>query len=208
MTLSQIESGWSCTYKIETHNGAPGFNVNSEIDPETTATGGYLGVVWVEYDLEHLVTDERFKEWPGFETTTKNVACESNCAQGFMPPRLAIDEDGHAETTDSGDILMEMQAQRLIYEKYQCEADIANTYNAAIVEDPSGESSIEYLDLPVLPDVYSGNHFHNTGSLGGYGSVTSGDYDVEVGTSSGYKSYGAMGQGTLDNLSVNLDTSD
>jgi len=206
LTLTQIEAGWSCTYKIETHNGAPGFNINSEIEKERT--GGDLMVVWVEYNLEHLRTDERFGEWPSFETTTKELVCESNCAQGFLPPRVSVDEDNNAMNIGSDDILVEMQMQRLINERYLVEAGIVNQYNSAIVEDPTGESTAEYLDLPRLPADYEGNHFHNTGNLGGYGHRTSGMYEVMVGEASGYKPYGSMGQGSMDNLNIDLDTSD
>lgn len=83
-----------------------------------------------------------------------------------------------------------------------------NQFNSAIVEDPSGETGTDYLDMPELPNEYSGFHFFNTGSLGGYGSRTSGHYDVAVGESSGYKPFGAMGQGHMDNLSIDLDTRD
>lgn len=95
--------------------------MNSEIDPSVGTEEKELTIVWVEYDLDQLTTDERFMGWPHFGTTTKQLDCESNCAQGMLPPRTAIDMDG-AYNMDAAEILVAMQGQRLINQRYVAEA--------------------------------------------------------------------------------------
>ena len=47
--------------------------------------------------------------------------------------------------------------------------------------------------------------FSNTTSLGGYGDTSSGPYVHETAAKSGYKPFGAAGQGPANNYSVALD---
>ena len=47
--------------------------------------------------------------------------------------------------------------------------------------------------------------FSNTSSLGGYGETSSGMYSVLTGTKSGYKPFGAAGQGAANNYSIAFD---
>ena len=58
--------------------------------------------------------------------------------------------------------------------------------------------------MPSLPSNFSGFDFRNTSNIGGYGFPTSGTYNVEE---SGYKPFGALGQGDDSNLGVDLDVS-
>jgi len=49
--------------------------------------------------------------------------------------------------------------------------------------------------------------FSNTSSLGGYGDTSSGMYTHLTGTKSGYKPFGAAGQGAATNYSIAFDQS-
>jgi len=60
---------------------------------------------------------------------------------------------------------------------------------------------------PPVPRAYDGVFFENTTADRGWGKPTFGKYDVEQGTWSGYKPFGALGQGLDVNLGVSLDTS-
>jgi len=56
---------------------------------------------------------------------------------------------------------------------------------------------------------YDGYTFENTNSEAGYGTMTSGTYHNQLtGDSSGYKPWGALGQGSSKNKSVRLTTTD
>jgi hypothetical protein len=65
------------------------------------------------------------------------------------------------------------------------------------------------MELPMRPEEYSGDSFSHTMTKGGWGEMTSGWYDIVPNFHpSGYKSWGTIGQGAADNMSVAFDTDD
>lgn len=67
----------------------------------------------------------------------------------------------------------------------------------------ASSSSLEKRDIP-RPLPYDGISFENTIPSGGYGQPSYGLYDIYTGEESGYKPFGAMGQGMDNDLSVKL----
>jgi len=68
--------------------------------------------------------------------------------------------------------------------------------------------SVDVYPKPIRPEDFSGETFATSQSLGGYGSTSSGMYTVETSTKSGYKPFGAAGQGAAANYSIAFDESD
>jgi len=60
------------------------------------------------------------------------------------------------------------------------------------------------MEMPAAPNSHSGYDFDNTQNIGGYGSITSGYYETNGQRKSGYKPFGALGQGANPQMSVSL----
>lgn len=84
--------------------------------------------------------------------------------------------------------------------------DIATQFNKQNEADIFNENTME---LPPRPSEYDGLTFKNTLTMGGWGQLTSGMYTIKGGFErSGYKAWGANGQGELIDRNVAWDTSD
>jgi len=101
-----------------------------------------------------------------------------------------------------------MNLKRKEFENWQMTYEMNEFYNKGSTQ--IGDLLVEYLidtKAMVLPTPYSGLTFQNTGPKGGYGSVTSSMYIMELGDPSGYKPFGSIGQGEATDLGVAYDTS-
>lgn len=184
---------------------------------------------WVEYDLDKIVLDEDYGIWPPMGTQATAYDCGANCGQGTLAMRYQkydatgeVNNDG--AKISSNEILDLLQAKRRDFEVYNQQVKVVNNFNerlsstanldyfewaAEIAATGSTENTAsKILTMPRRPEAYSGMSFETTMSKGGFGEVTSGMYEVTTGVESGYKPYGALGQGPDPDMAVTLDHSD
>jgi hypothetical protein len=84
-------------------------------------------------------------------------------------------------------------------------ADTVNMINAAMTEQ---DWFAEAIEMPAAPAAFSGYDFANTSNIGGYGAITSGRYETNAQRKSGFKPFGALGQGEAKERSVSLHNSE
>jgi len=96
-------------------------------------------------------------------------------------------------------LLHELNEKRLEIAAYQNNFNMISSYNVEYDEN---------MPLPEAPEPYDGETFMSTAHNGGYGQVSGGMYDIYSSEASGYKPFGAIGQGMATDKSVALDTSD
>jgi hypothetical protein len=207
----------SCSYQVIASEGAPGFNMKSY------AEEGRLMMSWVEYDLDKIVMDEVYGTWPPMNTNAAAYNCGANCAQGTLAMRYR-DDAGYWTKISSDEILKLLNDKQRDFELYLQKAKVVNDFNERLpssanmdlfewmgemaVTGTTETSSSMMMTMPNRPEAYSGVSFETTLAKGGFGEVTSGMYNVITGVESGYKPYGALGQGPRDDMSVALDHSD
>jgi len=161
---------------------------------------------WVEYDALHLTVNNEYGTWPPAHTTVHMAECGDNCVQGSLHPRARLSHEGVLTDMPSEEILTNFRLFNLEVEQYQVMSDIANKFNRQNQADIFNENTME---LPARPEAYSGDSFTNTISTGGWGTMTTGMYDIKGGFArSGYKSWGANGQGEAIDKNVAFDTVD
>lgn len=109
-----------------------------------------------------------------------------------------------------------MDAKRAEYAAYLISANAVRDFNKSLITPSifdvilSGKKATDPKTMPARPTSYLGDTFVGTGateSQGGYGVKTSGMYSVKATTASGYKPFGALGQGTSTDMAIALDTS-
>jgi len=211
-----------CTYKIHATTGAPGFNIKSDIasnkrfienkdfsggDAEEYARNiAQMYASWVEYDILHLSTNNEFGTWPPRFETNYASECGDNCVQGMLHPRAQMDHEAVVHEIPAQDILSHFDHHKMKVEHYKVMSEIADKFNSRNQGDIFNDATME---MPARPEEYDGVTFDNTFSKGGYGEVTSGMYDIKGNYArSGYKSWGALGQGENDSLNVAFDNGD
>jgi len=59
---AMLTQDYSCTYKITTTSGAPGFTIN------TAAAAGKILVGWVEYGMDEVTGFTNTSTWPALNT--------------------------------------------------------------------------------------------------------------------------------------------
>lgn len=158
---------------------------------------------WVEYDILHLEANNDYGSWPPRYSTNFQSECGDNCVQGMLHPRAMRERDGTLVEIPAQNILAEFDKHRLEVEHYLVLSQVADTFNDRNQGDIFNSAQME---LPERPEEFHGHTFENTLSKGGYGAVTSGMYDIKANYArSGYKSWGAIGQGENDSLNVAFD---
>jgi len=193
------------------------------------AEQGRIAMSWVEYDLDKIILDEEYGMWPPMSTTAQSYNCGANCAQGTLAMRYKeFDATGLNDNRDakisSDEILQLLQDKKRDFEIYNQKVKVVNNFNERLsstsnldvfewAAEMSATGSMEntaskILTMPRRPEAYSGLSFETTMAKGGFGEVTSGMYEVTTGVESGYKPYGALGQGPNPDMAVTLDHSD
>ena len=196
--LVNLDSHHVCTYKIDASTGAPGFNFYQNFGGQKWEEERII-VSWVEYDLSNVAMTLEYGAWPVPATQIYELKCGSNCAQGALPPRAVVDENGHSMQYDSERLLNDLDEQIHLYNIYNTRVEIIREFNANVPNED------DKLAMPSLPAEYTGYTFEESSNLGGFGHPTSGMYDTHEQDWSGFKPYGAFGQGERDDLSVSLD---
>lgn len=196
--LTNMDSHHVCTYKIETHSGAPGFNYYQSFGGQLHEEKRII-VSWVEYDLHHVAMSLDYGPWPVPSTETYKLECGSNCAQGSLAPRAVIDDDGHAMQYDSERMINDIADHIHEINVYNTQVKNIQEINANLPQDS------EQIELPVAPEPYDGYTFGSSSNLGGFGYPTSGAYNVTDDKWMGYKPYGANGQGSRNDLGVTFE---
>jgi len=196
--LRNLDSHHVCTYKIEAHTGAPGFNYYQNFGGQKYEDERLI-VSWIEYDLHNVAMDLDFGPWPVPTTQIYHLECGSNCAQGSLAPRAVIDDEGNSMQYDSERILNDMSEHIHEVNLFNTRVSNIRDINANLPDDA------DQLPLPPTPEDYDGYTFEMSSNLGGFGHPTAGMYHVDDRTWSGYKPFGANGQGERDDLSVSMD---
>jgi len=70
---AMLTKEYSCTYKIISSTGAPGFKITS------AAAAGQILVGWVEYEVNNIDPFTTGSTWPALTQTTFFLECGSNC---------------------------------------------------------------------------------------------------------------------------------
>lgn len=197
---------------MSSDNGAPGFNLESSLEDLTNQSGfgtagvPKLAVSYIEYDLD-LIEAFLDSSWPSNTMDAILGECAfSACRHGALYARKLPGTD---RSIPASEIMLQIQAKEMENELYYLRQQAVNDYNAAYAggsfEDAvfGGEDAL-LRDVPI-PTLYDGPSLANTESMGGYGFPTFGDYHVHNKKWSGYKSFGVLGQGSRDDLSMSVD---
>ena len=153
--------------------------------------------------------------WPALNTAASEVDCGSNCVQGELIARTKT-VSGVVQNVNAYSILQQLQAARAAYNEYTIRATAVLTFNGSLIT-PSifdvlffNKKGAEAQVMPSRPTAYAGDTFVGTGATGnqgGYGKKTTGMLSIPTtNTLAGYKPFGALGQGSANNLNVDLDT--
>lgn len=195
-----------CTYKISSDDGAPGFNLESTLTRKEDGTDYKMAVSWIEFDLD-LIEAFLDSTWPSNTMDAVHSECaQSACRHGSLFARKLPGTD---RSIPASEIMLQIQAKEMENELYYLKQRAVNDFNAANAggsfEDVvfGGEDGL-LRDIPI-PTLYSGPSLDNTESMGGFGFPTFGDYDVHNQKWSGFKSFGVLGQGERDDLSMSID---
>jgi hypothetical protein len=220
--ITDMQAELSCSYKLETTSGAPGFNfdmsdwthnsyavfapgsrpeVASPQVQESHVDTAAFEVYWTEYDYFHADLWSN-TTWPTPDLETVNIHCH-DCAPGSLMLR-ALGQGANSETINANHILLELNEKRREIEAYQKRVEQIQTYNDNIAPGLLGVP----LLMPVAPEEFDDASFENTYNIGGYGAPTSGNYHLYHTKKSGFKPYGALGAGQDNNLGVRDHTTD
>jgi hypothetical protein len=198
-----------CNYKISSDTGAPGFNLESNLDGiySNVAEDEYkIALSWIEYDLD-LIEAYLDSTWPANTMDAIQEECShSACRHGSLFARKI---PGTNNSIPASEIMLQIQSKEMENEIYYLKQRAVNEYNAAqssgSFEDVIfGAEGNLLRDVPI-PTLYDGPSFDNTETLGGYGFPTYGQYQIHNKKVSGFKSYGVLGQGARDDLSLSSD---
>jgi len=210
----------SCTYKIEALGGAPGFNVDfTEFEtrkqifrdgarPEVNARPSVEETFhneeaynWQAYWIEWDSSANTFQDttWLGLNVDFSTVECGTTCSPGDLVNREF--RDGRNSVLVSGNMI---------------NSDIKNTRSRYATYEALAEAILELDELngggynmPKYPKQKDDTMtFEDTNSLGGYGVPSGGSYELKLRQKSGYKPYGALGQGHKKNLGVTFGDKD
>ena len=213
ISLAQTDNSvYSCSYKIIATSGAPGFKFSTN-----AATGNVL-IHWYEFDGDQITgyatNPASMTTWPALGTTSSELDCGNACIQGELVMRTKT-VNGVASNVNAYQMLEALNAKRADYEKYTIEANAVREFNGALIT-PSvfdtvfgGKVVTAPKNMPARPTDFSGDTFKGSGATttqGGYGKKSTGNLaTITQSVDTGYKPFGALGQGTDKNKAVSLD---
>jgi len=207
VTISQMGRGDSCTYKIEAQTGAPGFNVDmtewfsikDNVGALPDSCHPYDENEWTAYWMEWDSDVDTFQDssWPALTASFFNTECKV-CAQGDLVNRL--ERQGRNQELISANVLR--SAIKKKQSEYDAYANLADS-----IYDLAEMSGAGY-NMPKYPKQMTGPTFETTESMGGYGAHSGGIYQLKPTSLSGYKPFGALGQGARSDRGLTLNNDD
>jgi len=169
----------------------------------------------VEYELSQVTVYED-STWPNPQATPTYTECEAGCAQGSLP-RRTVGRGEDMMYVSAQDILADITVKQAEFDNWTAVVNSVNKFSEqasfnvldGLFSALSTDAETDYTVTPPEPLPYDGYTFENTNSQAGYGMLTTGRYyNTLLGSRSGYKPWGALGQGTAKNRSVNLSGTD
>lgn len=151
VTISNMQDEFSCTYKIMSSTGAPGFNldarefatltawddgsrpnVQSEEHPEVYAYYSYYMApaflfYWVEYELSQVTVFED-TTWPNPAVHPVFTQCEAGCAQGSLP-RRTVGRGEDKMYVSAQDILADITIKRAEFDNWEMVAESVKRFS-------------------------------------------------------------------------------
>jgi len=111
-------------------------------------------------------------------------------------------------------MLEALNSKRSEYEKYTIEANAVREFNGSLTAPSIFDTLFDGVvvtdpkNMPGRPSAFDGDTFDvsSTTLQGGYGSKTTGNLaEIDQNVSTGYKPFGSLGQGTVNNKAVSIN---